>query len=103
MYAQFQDEYAFIGSHKVDMRTFQSVLQLDNELDWSNSYGSGDAISTSQFALPLGNLGHWRCGARPGMAIWAHQAEPDTRGPTSATISARRPDNWPTIGFRSAC
>ncbi|MEO1367313.1 MAG: hypothetical protein AAFX50_09055, partial [Acidobacteriota bacterium] len=29
MYAQFQDEFAFIGSHKVDMRTFESVLDFD--------------------------------------------------------------------------
>jgi hypothetical protein len=29
MYIQFQDEFAFMGSHKVDMRTLQSVLDLD--------------------------------------------------------------------------
>ena len=29
MYMQFQDEYAFTGDHKLDMRTFQSVLDLD--------------------------------------------------------------------------
>ena len=98
MYAQFQDEYAFIGSHKVDMRTFQSVLQLDNDLPWSNSYGSGTRISTSQFALPLGNL-VVTGGAAPdqGMAIWAHQAEPDTRGPyVGYHIPRAGQANWPT-------
>lgn len=98
MYAQFQDEFAFIGSHKVDMRTFQSVLQLDNELDWSNSYGSGTRISTSQFALPLGNL-LVTGGAAPnqGMAIWAHQATPDTRGPSVGYhIPRSGQTHWPT-------
>lgn len=98
MYAQFQDEFAFIGSHKVDMRTFESVLQLDNDLDWSNSYGSGSYISTSQFALPIGNL-LVTGGAAPnqGMAIWAHQAEPDTRGPSVGFHVPRAGQaNWPT-------
>ncbi len=39
----------YVGS----MTILQSVLQLDNDLPWSNSYGSGTRISTSQFALPL--------------------------------------------------
>jgi len=98
MYAQFQDEFAFIGSHKVDMRTFGSVLQLDNELDWSNGYGSGSRVSTSQFALPLGNL-LITGGAAPdqGMAIWAHQAAPDTRGPSVGFHIPRAGQaNWPT-------
>ena len=74
MYAQFQDNYLFTGSHKVDMRTFSSVLSLDLE---------PTELDTSQFALPLGNL-LFTGGAGPGqgMAIWAHQAEPDTSGPT---------------------
>lgn len=82
MYAQFQDEFAFIGSWKVDMRDFQPVTFFDPDTQWSNGYGSGQRISTSQFALPLGNL-LVTGGAAPdhGMAIWAHQAEPDTRGP----------------------
>ena len=55
MYIQFQDEYAFTGSHKVDMRTFQSVLDLDGANTVRPSDG-GTGIDTSQFALPLGNL-----------------------------------------------
>lgn len=74
MYVQFQDEYAFLGSHKVDMRTFSSVLRLDTE---------GEEVDTSQFLLPLGNLlATGGIGENQGLAIWAHQAAPDTRGPS---------------------
>ncbi len=90
-YAQFQDEYAFTERYKIDMRTFEIVLELDEE----GTTRGGDPIDTSQFALPIGNLvvtgglyiggtcsvpgfGSF-CGT--GMSIWAHQAEPDTRGP----------------------
>jgi DNA-binding beta-propeller fold protein YncE len=82
MYVQFQDEHAFTGSHKVDMRTFQSVLFLDG----ANTVRPGDGgvgVNTSQFLLPLGNLlVTGGIGSRQGMAIWAHQAAPDTRGPS---------------------
>jgi hypothetical protein len=73
MYAQFQDEFAFVGDHKIDMRTRQSVHQfasLDNDIDMS------------QFALPLGNLlVTGGSGSGQAMAIFAHQAAPDTRPP----------------------
>ncbi|MEM9593044.1 MAG: Ig-like domain-containing protein [Acidobacteriota bacterium] len=82
MYAQFQDEYAFIGSHKIDMRTLDSVLYLDGANTVRPNDG-GTGINTSQFALPLGNLlVTGGIGANQGMAIWAHQAAPDTRGPS---------------------
>jgi len=90
-YAQFQDEFAFTERYKIDMRTFQVVLALDEAAD----NRSGVPIDTSQFSLPIGNLvvtgGLYtggscqvpgfgsHCGT--GMSIWAHQAEPDTRGP----------------------
>jgi hypothetical protein len=82
MYAQFQDEFAFIGDHKVDLRTFQSVLDLHGAtVPRTNDGGIG--IDTSQFALPLGNLlVTGGVGDNQGMAIWAHQAAPDTRGPS---------------------
>lgn len=74
MYVQFQDEFAFLGSHKVDMRTISSVLRFDTE---------GEGVDTSQFLLPLGNLlATGGVGEDQGLAIWAHQAEPDTRGPS---------------------
>ena len=76
MYAQFQDEYAFIGDHKIDMRTRQSVRQfatISNDIDMS------------QFALPLGNLlVTGGSGDSQGLAIYAHQAAPDTRPPSVA-------------------
>ncbi|MEM8932720.1 MAG: Ig-like domain-containing protein, partial [Acidobacteriota bacterium] len=82
MYVQFQDEYAFLGSHKVDMRTFESVLDLDGANTTRPSDG-GTGINTSQFLLPIGNLlVTGGIGPNQGMAIWAHQATPDTRGPT---------------------
>ena len=89
MYAQFQDDYLFTGSHKVDMRTFSSVLSLD--LDPFE-------LDTSQFALPLGNL-LVTGGAGPGqgMAIWAHDAEPDTTGPSVGFhIPRAGQTNYPT-------
>lgn len=74
MYAQFQDEFCFVGNHKVDMRTLTSVLSLDS---------AANGIDTSQFLLPLGNLVvTGGVGPGQGMAVWAHQAEADTRGPS---------------------
>ncbi|HYF51576.1 MAG TPA: PKD domain-containing protein, partial [Planctomycetota bacterium] len=73
-YVTFQDEYAFMNNYKIDMRTFEPVLTLPT---------NGVTLDASQFALPVGNLvitgGYGTMG--PGLAIWAHQAEPDTRGP----------------------
>ncbi|MEE4175460.1 MAG: Ig-like domain-containing protein [Xanthomonadales bacterium] len=102
-YAQFQDEYAFTERYKIDMRTFQVVLALDEAGDTRG----GPPIDTSQWSLPVGNLvitgGLYRggtcsvpgfgthCGT--GMSIWAHQAEPDTRGPF---VGYHRPANGET-------
>lgn len=82
MYIQFQDEFAFMGNHKVDMRTFESVLDLDSaNVTRPNDGGTG--VNTSQFLLPIGNLlVTGGIGPNEGMAIWAHQATPDTRGPS---------------------
>ncbi|MBU6179797.1 MAG: Ig-like domain-containing protein, partial [Verrucomicrobia bacterium] len=91
MYVQFQDESAFLGSHKVDMRTFSSVLRLDTE---------GKQVDTSQFLLPLGNLlATGGIGENQGLAIWAHQAAPDTRGPG---VGYHLPRNGQTNYPRSA-
>src|SRR5262245_5559390 len=82
MYIQFQDEYAFMGSHKVDMRTFESVVYFDPDVERPNQPGV-HGVNTSQFLLPLGNLVvTGGIGPNEGMAIWAHQATPDTRGPS---------------------
>jgi len=83
MYIQFQDEFAFMGSHKVDMRTYESVLYLDGANTPRPNQPGQVGIDTSQFLLPLGNLlVTGGIGQNEGMAIWAHQAEPDTRGPS---------------------
>ena len=79
-YAQFQDGYAFMDRYKLDMRNdFAVDLVLD---------APGHGIDVSQFALPIGNLvvtggidTSWPAPASQGLAIWAHQAEPDTTGP----------------------
>ncbi|MCB1032827.1 MAG: Ig-like domain-containing protein, partial [Acidobacteria bacterium] len=82
MYIQFQDEFAFMGGHKVDMRTFESVLFLDGA-NATRTNDGGVGINTSQFLLPLGNLlVTGGVGDHQGMAVWAHQAAPDTRGPS---------------------
>lgn len=77
MYAQFQDEFAFIGEHKIDMRTRTSVRQFTT---------ISNGIDTSQFALPIGNLLITGGVGSPGQgyAIFAHQAAPDTRPPSVA-------------------
>lgn len=85
MYIQFQDEFAFMGGHKVDMRTFQSVLHLDGANVARPNQPGQVGIDTSQFLLPLGNLlVTGGVGEDEGMAVWAHQAAPDTRGPSVA-------------------
>jgi cytochrome c peroxidase/DNA-binding beta-propeller fold protein YncE len=82
MYAQFQDEFGFIGDHKIDMRTRQSVLRFQTT---DASLPPAQRVDISQFALPLGNLvvtgGQ---GIYQGMAIFAHQTDPDTRPPSVA-------------------
>jgi hypothetical protein len=86
-YVQFQDEFAFTANHKIDMRSRTEVLRLASSTTAHtvpNPYNPGGVgIDTSEFALPLGNLlvtgGVGQAGQ--GMAIWVHQAEPDTRGP----------------------
>jgi YVTN family beta-propeller protein len=93
-YVTFQDEYAFMNRYKIDMRTFDVVLELATGLQPDGV----TKIDASQFALPVGNLvvtgGYGSDG--PGLAIWAHQAEPDTRAPFVA-YHIPRPDqtNYP--------
>ncbi|MFK8032260.1 MAG: Ig-like domain-containing protein [Gammaproteobacteria bacterium] len=80
-YAQFQDEFAFIGDHKIDMRTFESVIDF-NGANTPRTNDDGVGVDISQFALPLGNLlVTGGIGPNQGMAVWAHQAAPDTRPP----------------------
>jgi YVTN family beta-propeller protein len=73
-YVTFQDEFAFMNRYKIDMRTFEVALELETV---------PGLIDASQFALPVGNLvvtgGYGSDG--PGLAVFAHQSAPDTRGP----------------------
>lgn len=96
MYAQFQDEYGFIGDHKIDMRTLTSVLFLDGN-NRPRTEQPGVGVDVSQFALPIGNLlVTGGVGENQGMAIWAHQAAPDTRGPeVSWHVPAAGQANYP--------
>lgn len=67
-YAQFQDEYMFVGDAKVDMRTFQVVQTFPD--------GGGE------YNLPVGNLLVTAGMDRPDTGrIWCQQAEPDRRPP----------------------
>ncbi|MBI1318691.1 MAG: hypothetical protein GC168_07050 [Candidatus Hydrogenedens sp.] len=73
-YVTFQDEFAFMNRYKIDMRNFDVALELATV---------PGVIDASQFSLPVGNLvvtgGYGSDG--PGLAVWAHQDAPDTRGP----------------------
>ena len=77
-YAQFQDNFAFMDRYKIDM---ENNFQVDLTLDADNR-----GIDVSQFALPVGNLvftgGYPHQTTSQGLAVWAHQAEPDRRGPS---------------------
>lgn len=76
MYAQYQDEACFVGNYKVDMRTLSPVVNFPS---------AANGIDTSQFLLPLGNLlVTGGSGPGQGMAVWAHENEPDTTGPAVA-------------------
>lgn len=91
-YVCFQDEFAFMNKYKIDLRSFETVLTLPT---------NDTTLDASQFALPVGNLlvtgGYGSSG--PGLAIWAHQAAPDTRGPWVA-YHVPRPDQ---TGYSTQC
>lgn len=67
-YAQFQDEYMFVGDAKVDLRTFQVV----------ETFPGGDG----EYNLPVGNLLATAGMDRPDTGrIWCHQEKSDHRPP----------------------
>ncbi len=110
-YQHFQDEYCFFGPFKVDMNTGEIVLQLDAQrgnndgLDYPTSDPRRNPteynLNGSQSSLILGNL--WLnggAGNTQGIAIWAHQAEPDTRPPFPAYhIPRDGQTNYPLGGY----
>lgn len=87
MYVQFQDEFAFTGRYKVNMKTFQPVLSFNEASAFVN-----------QYFLPLGNLvlTGGNNATFGGLNVWSHQAAPDTR-PPSVEYHIPRPDqiNYP--------
>jgi DNA-binding beta-propeller fold protein YncE len=67
-YAQFQDEFMFVGDAKVDMTTFEVVETFPD--------------SGGEYSLPLGNLLVTAGMDRTATGrIFCHQAAPDTRPP----------------------
>ncbi|MGF1448466.1 MAG: Ig-like domain-containing protein [Opitutales bacterium] len=110
-YQHFQDEFCFFGPFKVDMNTGEIVLQLDAQRGNNDGleFPAGDPrrnpteynLNGSQSSLILGNL--WLnggAGNTQGIAIWAHQAEPDTRPPFPAYhIPQDGQTNYPIGGY----
>ncbi len=88
------------------MRTGEVVLTLDYD---GNQYPAGDPrhndspydLNGSQSALVLGNLVlNGGISSTQGIAVWAHQAEPDTRGPFVAYhVPTDGQTNYPTGGY----
>jgi hypothetical protein len=78
MYPKMHDDFMFYYNRKVNMNTFENERIIDNR---------AAQIDVSQYILPLGNLLvtggiYHNPPNRQGLAIWAHQSEPDTRAPS---------------------
>jgi len=83
-YVQTQDEYVFTRRHKINMKTLQPELELDEVGDNRPAGSVSGELDVSQYKLPIGNLlvtGSYSFNGRDGVGVWCHQAEPDTRGP----------------------
>jgi len=84
-YVQAQDEFIFTRRHKINMETFEPVLELDEVGDNRPAGSVSGPLGTSQYLLPVGQFlitGAYSAQNRDGVGIWAHQAEPDTRAPS---------------------
>lgn len=84
-YIQCQDNFAFADRHKINMETFQTVLELDEMDVGGRPAGSvGGQLDTSQHLMPLGNLlvsGGYSVAGADGVGVWIHDSQPDTRAP----------------------
>jgi hypothetical protein len=99
-YIQFQDNFGFSDTVKVDLDTNIGTVILDP---------APNRINTTQFSLPVGNLLvtggiHWghsssedsKNHSRQGVGIWAHQNAPDTRPPAIGYhLPKRNQRNYP--------
>ena len=83
-YTQAQDNFIFTKRHKIDMNSFTKVLEFD-QVGSNRPTGSvGGTVDTSQYMKPVGNLlitAGYSFAVSDRLAIWAHQAAPDTRKP----------------------
>ncbi|MEO0796226.1 MAG: PKD domain-containing protein [Verrucomicrobiota bacterium] len=83
-YTQCQDQFVFTRRHKINMETFERVLEFD-EVGNNRPTGSvSGRLGTSQYMLPVGQFiitGGYSTDGQDGIGLWAHQAEPDTRAP----------------------
>ncbi len=84
-YIQCQDHFVFADRHKINMETFQTVLELDEMDAGGRPAGSvSGQLDTSQHLMPLGNLlisGGYSVAGADGVGVWIHDAQPDTRAP----------------------
>lgn len=84
-YVQAQDNFIFTDRHKINMETFQSVLELD-EMDVGGRPAGSVAgqLDTSQHLMPMGNLlvsGGYSVSGADGVGVWIHSATPDRNPP----------------------
>ncbi len=83
-YTQAQDNYIFTKRHKIDMDSFTPVLEFDQAGANRPAGSVSGIVDTSQYMKPVGNLlitGGYSFEQSDRLAIWAHQAAPDTRKP----------------------
>ncbi len=83
-YTQAQDNFIFTKRHKIDMDSFTPVLELDQAGNNRPAGSVAGIVDTSQYMKPIGNLlvtGGYSFEQSDRLAIWAHQAAPDTRRP----------------------
>jgi hypothetical protein len=83
-YVQCQDHYIFADRHKIDMDTFQPVLEIDEMGNYRPPGSVAGVLDTSQHLMPMGNLlvsgGYSHAGA-DGVGVWVHAPEPDRNPP----------------------
>jgi mono/diheme cytochrome c family protein len=83
-YIQCQDRFVFADRHKIDMDTFQPVLELD-EIGNNRPVGSvAGQLDASQHLMPMGNLlvsGGYSVSGADGVGVWIHDANPDRNPP----------------------
>ncbi|MFT5466000.1 MAG: DNA-binding beta-propeller fold protein YncE [Verrucomicrobiales bacterium] len=100
-YVQFQDEFAFYNSAKINLDTLTVELVFDAYDTGNRPAGSVSGwLNTSQYMMPFGNFVA-TCGrgssGEDGTGVWVHQDEPDTRRPEIG-YHVPRPNqtNYPT-------